>query len=181
LKKCFSPKTIFLTVKGKKINLKYDFDNRFSWFLEVFITFSTSVIVKFLIYFLFGFQIWKNCRFVSKVRQIKMLNPLATHHVSCSLDLCDSGLNLFRHLWNHWQLGSRHLAADNKTAHQNKENLTLIFNFFYCKMKFLFCGGQDCPDWLLAEMSTLSRLTSVKTRLIANQVVQALMRGNYCS
>ncbi len=85
---------------------------------------------------LFSFRVPKfgkiqNCRFVSKVRQIKMLNPLATHHVSCSLDLCDSGLNLFRHLWNHWQLGSRHLAADNKTAHQNKENLKLIFNFFF--------------------------------------------------
>ncbi len=45
-------------------------------------------------------------------------------------------------------------------------------------MKFRFCGDQDCPDWLLAEMTTLSRLTSVKTRLVAAQIVQAILTGN---
>jgi len=42
-------------------------------------------------------------------------------------------------------------------------------------MKFRFCGGRDCPDWLLAEISTISRLTSIKTKLICGQVSQALM------
>ena len=45
-------------------------------------------------------------------------------------------------------------------------------------MKFRFCGDQDCPDWLLAEMSTLSRLTSIKTKLVTAQVVQSLIKGN---
>ena len=42
-------------------------------------------------------------------------------------------------------------------------------------MKFRFIGGQDCPDWVLAEMSTLSRLTSIKTRMIASKVCENLL------
>ena len=42
-------------------------------------------------------------------------------------------------------------------------------------MKFRFCGGRDCPDWLLAEITTLSRLTSIKAKLVCMKVVQALI------
>ena len=42
-------------------------------------------------------------------------------------------------------------------------------------MKFRFCGGRDCPDWLLAEISTLSRLTSIKAKLVCSRVCQALI------
>ena len=42
-------------------------------------------------------------------------------------------------------------------------------------MKFRFCGGRDCPDWLLAEISTISRLTSIKAKLVCMKVVQALI------
>jgi hypothetical protein len=52
------------------------------------------------------------------------------------------------------------------------------FYFIILKMKFRFCGDQDCPDWLLAEMTTLSRLTSVKTKLTTAQVIQAIIKGN---
>jgi hypothetical protein len=52
------------------------------------------------------------------------------------------------------------------------------FYFIILKMKFRFCGEQDCPDWLLAEMTTLSRLTSVKTKLTTAQVIQAIIKGN---
>lgn len=42
------------------------------------------------------------------------------------------------------------------------------------KMKFRFCGELDCPDWVLAEISTLSKITSVKMRLLCTQVIKDL-------
>ena len=42
-------------------------------------------------------------------------------------------------------------------------------------MKFKFNGDQDCPDWVLAEIATLSRLTSVKTRVLAFKVLKYLI------
>ena len=42
-------------------------------------------------------------------------------------------------------------------------------------MKFRFCGERDCPDWLLAEISTLSRLSSIKAKLVCIKVCQALI------
>ena len=41
-------------------------------------------------------------------------------------------------------------------------------------MKFKFCGDLDCPDWLLAEISNLSKISSVKLKLICNQAVKLL-------
>ena len=45
-------------------------------------------------------------------------------------------------------------------------------------MKFRFNGGQDCPDWVLAEMNTLSRLTSIKTRLLASKVSENIVMSS---
>lgn len=45
-------------------------------------------------------------------------------------------------------------------------------------MKFRFCGDLDCPDWLLAEISTLSKLSSVKMKLLCGQVVADLTGNN---
>lgn len=42
-------------------------------------------------------------------------------------------------------------------------------------MKFRFCGELDCPDWVLAEISTLSKITSVKMRLLCSQVIKDLL------
>jgi len=42
-------------------------------------------------------------------------------------------------------------------------------------MRFKFCGDLDCPDWVLAEINILARLSSVKMKLLVNQVVKGLL------
>uniref|UniRef100_A0A671T0T9 COMM domain-containing protein n=1 Tax=Sinocyclocheilus anshuiensis TaxID=1608454 RepID=A0A671T0T9_9TELE len=42
-------------------------------------------------------------------------------------------------------------------------------------MRFRFCGDLDCPDWVLAEMSTLARISSVKMKLLCVQVIKDLL------
>ncbi|KAK1788832.1 hypothetical protein P4O66_002641 [Electrophorus voltai] len=41
-------------------------------------------------------------------------------------------------------------------------------------MRFRFCGDLDCPDWVLAEISTLARISSVKMKLLCVQVIRDL-------
>ncbi|XP_054723993.1 COMM domain-containing protein 4-like [Uloborus diversus] len=42
-------------------------------------------------------------------------------------------------------------------------------------MKFRFCGELDCPDWVLAEIATLARISSIKMKLLCNQVVNSIL------
>ncbi|KAL5007602.1 hypothetical protein ScPMuIL_016408 [Solemya velum] len=42
-------------------------------------------------------------------------------------------------------------------------------------MRFRFCGDLDCPDWVLAEISILSKMTSVKMKLLCVQVIKDLI------
>eukprot|EP00118_Oscarella_pearsei_P005804 m.26654 g.26654 ORF g.26654 m.26654 type:complete len:197 (+) comp29446_c0_seq2:27-617(+) len=42
-------------------------------------------------------------------------------------------------------------------------------------MKFRFCGDLDCPDWVLAEISILSKITSVKMKQLCVQVIRDLV------
>ncbi|XP_077173482.1 COMM domain-containing protein 4 isoform X1 [Paroedura picta] len=42
-------------------------------------------------------------------------------------------------------------------------------------MRFRFCGDLDCPDWVLAEISTLAKISSVKLKLICVQVLKDLL------
>lgn len=42
-------------------------------------------------------------------------------------------------------------------------------------MRFRFCGDLDCPDWVLAEISILSKITSVKMKLLCAQVIKDLL------
>jgi len=42
-------------------------------------------------------------------------------------------------------------------------------------MRFRFCGDLDCPDWVLAEIQTLSKLSSVKFKLLCSQVTKSLV------
>lgn len=44
-------------------------------------------------------------------------------------------------------------------------------------MKFRFLGDGDCPDWLLAEINTLSRMTSIKIQILGQAVAKYLMEG----
>mmetsp|Transcript_14407 Transcript_14407/g.21614 ORF Transcript_14407/g.21614 Transcript_14407/m.21614 type:complete len:211 (+) Transcript_14407:58-690(+) len=41
-------------------------------------------------------------------------------------------------------------------------------------MRFRFCGDLDCPDWVLSEIATLSKLTSVRVKILVVQIL------NYC-
>ena len=41
-------------------------------------------------------------------------------------------------------------------------------------MRFRFLGGSDAPDWLLAEVSVLSKMSSVRMKLIARQIINQL-------
>ncbi|XP_028306967.1 COMM domain-containing protein 4 isoform X1 [Gouania willdenowi] len=42
-------------------------------------------------------------------------------------------------------------------------------------MRFRFCGDLDCPDWVLAEISTLAKISSVKMKLLCAQVMKDLL------
>ena len=42
-------------------------------------------------------------------------------------------------------------------------------------MRFRFCGDLDCPDWILAEISILSKISSVKMKLFCQQVMTELL------
>eukprot|EP00041_Stephanoeca_diplocostata_P008462 m.125655 g.125655 ORF g.125655 m.125655 type:complete len:122 (+) comp17335_c0_seq2:150-515(+) len=42
-------------------------------------------------------------------------------------------------------------------------------------MKFRFCGERDCPDWLLAEIVLLTKITSVKMKLLVSNVIKDLL------
>ncbi|XP_023015810.2 COMM domain-containing protein 4 [Leptinotarsa decemlineata] len=42
-------------------------------------------------------------------------------------------------------------------------------------MKFRFCGDADCPDWVLVEINTLSRISSVKLKLLGQLVAKAII------
>ncbi|KAF4804530.1 COMM domain containing 4 [Turdus rufiventris] len=45
----------------------------------------------------------------------------------------------------------------------------------YWTERFRFCGDLDCPDWVLAEISTLAKISSVKLKLICAQVLRDLL------
>ena len=46
-------------------------------------------------------------------------------------------------------------------------------------MRFRFCGDSDCPDWVLLEISTLSKLSSVRVKVLVIQILSYCIQGTY--
>lgn len=46
-------------------------------------------------------------------------------------------------------------------------------------MKFRFCGDLDCPDWVLAEVATLSKLSSVRIRVLVVQILSYCLQRSF--
>lgn len=46
-------------------------------------------------------------------------------------------------------------------------------------MRFRFCGDLDCPDWVLAEVATLSKMTSVRIRILVIQILSYCLQGTF--
>ena len=46
-------------------------------------------------------------------------------------------------------------------------------------MKFRFCGDSDCPDWVLAEISVLSKMTLLKIRSLVTQIVKYILCNKF--
>ena len=42
-------------------------------------------------------------------------------------------------------------------------------------MKFKFCGNRDCPDWLITEIIFLTKISSVKLRILSNQICKFIL------
>ena len=42
-------------------------------------------------------------------------------------------------------------------------------------MRFDFCGNNDCPEWVLAEISLVNKMSTVKLRLILGQIVKKIL------
>jgi len=42
-------------------------------------------------------------------------------------------------------------------------------------MRFRFCGDADAPDWILAEITVLAKMSSVRMKLICRQILNQLL------
>lgn len=46
-------------------------------------------------------------------------------------------------------------------------------------MRFKFCGDLDCPDWVLSEIATLSKLSSVRIKVLVVQIIEYCLQGTF--
>ena len=45
-------------------------------------------------------------------------------------------------------------------------------------MKFKFCGNIDCPEWLISEITFLTKLTTIKLRIISNNLINYILTNS---
>lgn len=45
-------------------------------------------------------------------------------------------------------------------------------------MRFKFCGEADAPDWVLAEINTISKISSVRVKLVIVQILNGIIDGS---
>uniref|UniRef100_A0A8C9HRG5 Uncharacterized protein n=1 Tax=Piliocolobus tephrosceles TaxID=591936 RepID=A0A8C9HRG5_9PRIM len=63
-------------------------------------------------------------------------------------------------------------------THGSWPHLSLPSSLITCLpplQRFRFCGDLDCPNWVLAEVSTLAKMSSVKLWLLCSQVLKELL------
>jgi hypothetical protein len=41
-------------------------------------------------------------------------------------------------------------------------------------MRFEFCGNSDCPEWVLAEISLINKMSVVKLKIILAQILKKI-------
>ena len=46
-------------------------------------------------------------------------------------------------------------------------------------MRFEFCGNIDCPEWVLAEISLINKMSTVKLKLILSQIIKKITHQPY--
>lgn len=44
-------------------------------------------------------------------------------------------------------------------------------------MKFKFCGNVDCPDWLISEITLLTKINTIKLRIISNNFITCILNN----
>jgi hypothetical protein len=42
-------------------------------------------------------------------------------------------------------------------------------------MKFKFCGNIDCPEWLITEITFLTKISTIKLRIICNNLINSIL------
>ena len=46
-------------------------------------------------------------------------------------------------------------------------------------MRFDFCGNVDCPEWVLAEIALLNRMSAVKLKVILGQMIKKICGSEF--
>ena len=55
----------------------------------------------------------------------------------------------------------------------------MILPSIIIKMRFEFCGNVDCPEWALAEVSLLNKISAIKLKLMLVQLVKKITGQAY--